>query len=136
MKIYILLEYQASTCPLFRPCRQRLGFCPYYGAHNHHHCHHHYDCHYHHDCHHHHCRIYSQPTPALLILSGVDAAVPTYLQPLLPMLTLYMRTLTLPMLYLPLKLHMVRETANYIQLAQHTQPYWPASDLPKSPLCH
>ena len=75
-------------------------------------------------------------------MSGVDAAVPTYLQPLLPkpvpmpaaVPTLNICTPTRPVLYLPQKLH-----AMNLQLAQHTQPYWPASDLPKSAqvsLCH
>ena len=32
------------------------------------------------------------------------------------------------MLFTPLKLHMVRETANYSQLALHTQPYQEASE--------
>ena len=54
-------------------------------------------------------------------MSGVDAAVPTYLQTKPTMLIDSSRTITLR-----------QETANYIQLAQHTQPYWPASDLPKS----
>ena len=86
-----------------------------------------------------HCGIYSQPTPALLLLSGVDAAVLTYLQPLLPkpvqmpaaVPTMYTCT---PTATSPesskLRRHMLcQETAHYrkqdafySQLASHTQP--------------
>ena len=64
------------------------------------------------------CGRLSQLTPTLVTTIGVDATV-----------QLYKPTATSPY---SSKLHITRETANYIQLAQHTQPYWPASDLPKS----
>ena len=64
------------------------------------------------------CRRLSELTPALVTTIGVDATVPTSIQ----------TKPTRPMLLTPLKLHEVRETANYSQLPLHTQPYQEASE--------
>ena len=60
------------------------------------------------------CGRLSQLTPALVTTIGVDAV------------QLYKPTL--PMLIYSSKLHNRRETAKYLQLAQHTQPYQASSE--------